>query len=291
MPSNRLAPIGALLNQHRETIAQEWMDEVLRGWGLKYPDVMQHADVRQQMGLLLHELAVLFRDHGSDTPPVIDSDSPLAEFAVQLSSSRAKLGFRATDTASYLITLKNVLTRHLARTVDGGHMDLAACLMAVDDVLDHLVLLTMDAFVEARERVISQQSLSLIELSSPAVRLWEQIILLPLVGVIDTMRARQFTERLLEAISRYEALVTIIDVTGVPVFDTGVARHIMKAGEAAQMLGTRIVLTGLSPEGAQTLTKLNVAFEGVTSRATLRAGVAEALAMVGKRIVHIGDRT
>lgn len=290
MPSNRLAPIGVLLNQHREAIAQEWMDEVLRGWVSKYPEVLQHADVRHQMGQLLHELAALFGEHDSDTPPVIDGESPLADFAVRLSSSRAKLGFRATDTASYLITLKNILARHLARTVDSGQIDLVACLLAVDDVLDHLVLLTMDAFVEARERVISQQSLSLIELSSPAVRLWEQVILLPLVGVIDTMRARQFTERLLEAISRYEALVTVIDVTGVPVFDTGVARHIMKAVEAAQMLGTRIVLTGLSPEGAQTLTKLNVAFAGVTSRATLRAGVAEALAMVGKRIVNVGDR-
>ena len=102
------------------------------------------------------------------------------------------------------------------------------------------------------------------------------------------MRARQFTERLLEAISRYEALVTIIDVTGVPVFDTGVAKHIMKAIEAAQLLGTRIVMTGLSPEGAQTLTKLNVGFGEVTSRASLRAGVAEALRMIGRRIVAIG---
>lgn len=290
MPSKRLSPIAFLLNQQRDVIAQEWMDEVLRDWTRKYPDVMQASDVQTQMARLLHELATLFYDHAGDQPPAISADGALAAFAVELSSSRARLGFRATDTANYLIKLKNVMTRHLVLAVDGNQVDLAACLAAMDEVLDCLVLLTMEAFVEARERVISQQSLSLLELSSPAVRLWEQVILLPLVGLIDTVRARQFTERLLETIARYEALVTIIDVTGVPVFDTGVARHIMKAVEAAQLLGTRIVLTGLSPEGAQTLTKLNVGFAGVLSRATLRAGVAEALAMVGKRITDAGER-
>lgn len=285
MPSNRIAPIGVLFNQSREAIAQEWIDEILREWNRKYPNLMSIDEVRRQMNDLLRELARLFRDHVDDTPPHIAANSPLAQLATELSTSRAKLGFRPTDTAHYIIALKNVLNRHLVHLVDSGPMDLAACLAAIDDVFDHLVLLTMEAFVETRERIIAQQSLSLVELSSPVVRLWEQIILLPLVGVIDTVRARQFTEKLLEAIARYEALVTIIDVTGVPVFDTGVARHIMKTIEAAQLLGTRIVLTGLSPEGAQTLTKLNVVFTGVTSRSSLRAGVAEALRLVGKRIV------
>lgn len=287
MPSNRLAPIDALFNQSRDAIAKEWIDDVLREWGRKYPDLTNDDAARRQMGDLLRELARLFRDHTGEAPPRITVDAPLAVLAAALTAGRAKLGFRPTDTAHYIIALKNVLNRHLVHLVDSSQMDLAACLAAVDDVLDNLVLLTMEAFVEARERIIAQQSLSLVELSSPVVRLWEQIILLPLVGVIDTVRARQLTEKLLEAIARYEALVTIIDVTGVPVFDTGVARHIMKTIEAAQLLGTRIVLTGLSPDGAQTLTKLNVAFAGVTSRASLRAGTAEALRLIGKRIVAI----
>jgi rsbT co-antagonist protein RsbR len=79
--------------------------------------------------------------------------------------------------------------------------------------------------------------------------------------------------------------VTIVDVTGVPVLDTSVARHIMKAIDAAQLLGSRIVMTGISPEGAQTLTMLGLSFTNVISRSSLRAGVAEALKMVGRTIV------
>ena len=119
------------------------------------------------------------------------------------------------------------------------------------------------------------------------IRLWDQVLLLPLVGVIDTARARKFTGNLLEAITRYEASVTVIDVTGVPVFDIAVARHLMRTVDAAQLLGTRVVMTGLNPEGALTLTKLGITLPQVITRATLRSGVAEALALIGRRIVAV----
>ena len=90
----------------------------------------------------------------------------------------------------------------------------------LEQVFEQLTLLTVTAFVAIRERQITQQSLSLLELSTPVLRLWHRILLLPLVGVIDTVRARQITESLLEAIARYEARVTILDLTGVPVLDT-----------------------------------------------------------------------
>ncbi|HEX5391703.1 MAG TPA: STAS domain-containing protein [Rhodocyclaceae bacterium] len=287
MSNHRLASIVTLLNRDREAVLQEWADIVLRSWSRQYPNLVSQDEIRQQMGRLLHELASLFSAHNSDAAPEIRMGSPLADLAVDLSVSRAKLGFRPTDTAQYVIALKNVLTGRLVRAMSDNPADLPDCIATVDDVLDRLSLMTFDAYVETRERIIAQQSLSLVELSSPVVRLWDQVILLPLVGIIDTVRARQFTERLLESISRYEAQVTVIDVTGVPVFDTGVAKHIMKAVDAAQLLGSRIIITGLSPEGAQTLTKLNVGFNNVISRASLRAGVAEALKLVGRKVVAL----
>lgn len=290
MSNHRLAAITTLLNQERQAIAQQWIADVLKVWERQYPNLISQAELQRQMGLMLDELSALFKEHTGDTPPDVQPDSTLAVLAMELSASRAKLGFRPTDTAQYIVSLKNIFTRHLVKKIEGNPLDLAASLTAIDDVLDRLSLLTFESYVETRERIIAQQSLSLVELSSPVIRLWDQIILLPLVGVIDTIRARKFTERLLEAISHYEALVTIIDITGVPVFDTGVAKHIMKAVEAAQLLGTRIIMTGLSAEGAQTLTKLNVVFSNVTSRSSLRAGVAEALMLTGRRIVPLSDK-
>lgn len=282
-----LAPINTLLVEHRASIGAQWLSYVQAVWNRRYPGLMSESELRLQVDRLLDELAAAFAHHDGEIAPDIAVDGPLAEIARELSASQARAGFKPVDTAQYVIALKNVITPHLVRQLYDSPAELAACLSAVGDVLDRLSLLTFDSFVEARERVIVRQSLSLVELSTPVIRLWDQVLLLPLVGVIDTMRARQFTERLLEAITRFEAAVTIIDVTGVPVFDTGVARHIMKTVDAAQLLGTRMVLTGISPEGAQTLTKLGVSFAGVTSRASLRSGVAEALKLVGLRVVAV----
>lgn len=283
--NNSLKPITTLLQQYRAAIATEWMDDVMRVWMRHYPNLVNEDEVRRQADAMLGELAKIFTSHSSDGFADISVNSPLGEIARALSAERAKKGFKPVDTAQYVITLKNVLTQHLLKTLSDAPAQLSVCLRAVDDVLDRLSLLTFEVFVETRERVIAQQSLSLVELSTPVILLWNSVLLLPLIGVIDTVRARQFTERLLEAITKHEASVTLVDVTGVPVFDTSVARHIMKAIDAAHMLGSRIVITGLSPEGAQTLTKLGISFDNVTSRASLRAGVAEALQLVGRRIV------
>jgi len=287
MTTKPLHPIENLLAQHRAEISQEWVSDVMALWDRHYPGLVSEVELRQQAERLVDELAKAFSGHSGVTPPDIASDGALAATARELSIRRAKAGFKPADTAQYVLSLKNVLTRRLIRQWSETPADLATCLAALDDVLDRLSLLTFEAYVETREKIIVQQSLSLTELSTPVIRLWDQVLMLPLIGVIDTLRARQFTESLLEAITRYEASVTIIDVTGVPVFDTSVAQHIMKTVDAAQLLGTRIIMTGISPEGAQTLTKLGISFAKVISRATLRAGVAEALQMIGKRVVAV----
>jgi rsbT co-antagonist protein RsbR len=284
---NSLAPIITLLQQHRAELGAEWTADVLRLWARQYPGLVKEDELRRQADAVLGELGNLFVAYTGDASPEIAETSALGEIARELSAERAKQGFKPVDTAQYVIVLKNVLTQRLVRSLSQSPAELAACLRVVDDALDRLSLLTFAAFVETRERVIAQQSLSLMELSTPVVLLWSKVLLLPLVGVIDTLRARQFTERLLVAITSHEASVTIIDVTGVPVFDTSVARHIMKAIDAAQLLGSRIVMTGISPEGALTLTKLGIGFANVISRASLRAGVAEALQLVGRRVAAI----
>jgi len=133
---------------------------------------------------------------------------------------------------------------------------------------------------------LRQQTETVLELSTPVVQLWEGIVLLPLVGVLDTHRAQQMTERLLQAISDTEALVALLDITGVPVIDTSVAQHLLKAVRAARMLGAQVVITGFSPETAQTISRLGIDLGEVRTCGTLRAGVAEALLITGRQFVR-----
>ena len=281
--------VARWLEPQQEAVLNAWMSDVMSRWKKHYPQAVDTEHLHLQSRQLLEEIRKLFAEnpHESWEPT---PDSKITVLVHSLSTQRAKQGFKPADSAFYLISLKRLLLIRLIQDrIADNSATLVTSLTLIENITDRLILLIHEAYVETRERLIAQQSLSLLELSTPVVRLWDRVLMVPLIGVMDTLRARQTTERLLEAIAKYEATVAILDVTGVPVLDTSVAGHMMKTIAAAQMLGARVVMTGISPEGAQTLVKLGVDFSVVTTRATLRAGIAEALLLVGKRIVPAKD--
>ena len=127
-------------------------------------------------------------------------------------------------------------------------------------------------------------------LSSPVVPIFEGIIVLPLVGSIDSARAQRFTESLLAGITAQEAQVAIIDITGVPVVDTSVANYLLRAASAARLLGCQAVLVGIRPEVAQTVVQLGVELTGIATRADLQSGVEYALSVVGQKLVSMKQK-
>ncbi len=135
------------------------------------------------------------------------------------------------------------------------------------------------------ERRVAEQEISIGELSTPVVKLWDEIVLLPLIGVVDTERAQQLIEAMLNAIVETQARVAILDITGVPGVDTSVAQHMIRTVAAAKMLGAEVIVTGVSPEAAQALVKLGVDLSSMRTRGTLRTGLAEALSLVGRQVV------
>ena len=134
------------------------------------------------------------------------------------------------------------------------------------------------------EALIDRQQQLLLELSTPVMQLFKGVVLMPLVGNIDSERATQLISRLLEAISTYEAEVAILDLTGVPIIDTDVARHLLKTVAAAKMLGSVVILTGINPNGAQTLVQLGIDISHVTTKGSLRSGIEEALRIKHMRV-------
>jgi rsbT co-antagonist protein RsbR len=138
--------------------------------------------------------------------------------------------------------------------------------------------------LDEREQALSMQRELIQELSTPIVPIHEGVLVLPLVGTIDTRRAMQIVESVLEQIVEHQADMFILDITGVSVVDTSVANHILQMTRAVRLLGATTVLVGISNEVAQTLVQLGVDLSSISIRSNLQAGIAYALSQCGLAI-------
>lgn len=128
-----------------------------------------------------------------------------------------------------------------------------------------------------QEQIIQAQQAALRELSTPLMPIADGVVAMPIIGAIDTMRAQQIMEALLQGIAEHSADIAILDITGVKVVDTQVAGALIRAAQAARMLGARVVLTGISPEIAQTLVHIGAEMREMVAKPTLQQGIAYAL--------------
>ena len=151
--------------------------------------------------------------------------------------------------------------------------------------------LIVDVLVFERERVIRQQQEAIRELSTPVLQLRDRLLLLPIIGVIDTYRARLITESLLEAIRANRARVVVMDVTGVATIDSRVANHILQTVTAARLMGAKVIVTGISAPVAQSLVSLGIELGRLDTVGDLQGGIELAEQTLGYRVVPAQDET
>jgi rsbT co-antagonist protein RsbR len=144
-----------------------------------------------------------------------------------------------------------------------------------------------EAYLSAKEKVIRNQEEAIRELSTPVLCLRERLLILPLIGIIDTQRARQVTESMLQAIRERRAKAVVMDITGVAMVDSKVANHLIQSVEAARLMGATVIITGLSPEIAQTLVTLGADLPDVLTFGDLQGGMEEAERLLGIQVTQL----
>jgi rsbT co-antagonist protein RsbR len=162
---------------------------------------------------------------------------------------------------------------------------LRSAIGAMDEFIDSAMAVIGEEYLRAKEEIISRHQAAIRELSTPVLQVRDELLLLPVVGVIDSTRARQMTDHLLQAIRAKRAKVIVIDITGVAAVDSMVANHLVQAVEAARLLGAHAILTGLSAEVAQAIVRIGVDLGKVRTTGSLQDGIVEADRMLGYTVV------
>lgn len=210
---------------------------------------------------------------------VVGRHPPLREAVTRLSSRRARSGVAATPIALGMLSLKEAMLG-VAESLTTDTRVLYRAARLAGRVLDVAGALVFATYVESREEIIRTQHQQMLELSTPVVLLWPRILAVPLIGTLDSARTQLVMNGVLEAIQSNEALVAIIDITGVPTVDTAVAHHLLQTVGAVRLMGAECFISGIRPAIAQTITQLGIDLTTITTRATLADALAEAVRLI-----------
>ena len=211
----------------------------------------------------------------------------LQAYARNLSERIIPRGVETHEVVGIVLLLRDVLARSLFSKYRADFALLNRVLDAYEPAANRIANTVAVGFVQERERVIRQQQEAIRELSTPVLQVRERLLILPIIGVVDAQRARQVTEQLLRGIRANRAKVVVIDITGVPSVDAKVANHLVQTVEASRLLGATVIVTGLSPEIAQTLVTLGAELPDVLTFGDLQTGLEEANSILGIRSVAI----
>jgi rsbT co-antagonist protein RsbR len=213
----------------------------------------------------------------------------LQTYAQELSERIIPRGVETHEVLGIVLLLRDVLARSLFAKHREDLDLLNRVLDEYEPAANRIAVTVGVSFVEERERVISEQQESLRELSTPVLQLRERLLILPIIGVLDSERARQLTEQLLAAIQDHRAKVVVIDITGVATIDRTVANNLVQTVEATRLMGASTILTGLSSEIAQTLVDLEVDLGMMRTVGDLQGGLEEAERLAGYRGAELDD--
>ncbi|SDC89399.1 rsbT co-antagonist protein RsbR [Geodermatophilus telluris] len=264
-----LPQLVAHLREHRARLRHEWSERI------------------QQAGLL-H--AMTPQEMAAETTSVYDnyvevletgSVEALQRYARDLSERIIPRGVETHEVVGIVLLLRDVLARSLFEKYQRDFGLLNRVLDAYEPAANRIANTVAVSFVEERERVIRQQQDALRELSTPVLPVRERLLILPIIGVLDSERARQLTEQLLTGIRTHRARVVVVDITGVPEVDESVANHLVQTVDASRLMGASVIITGLSPKIAQTLVTIGVDLSKMDTIGDLQGGLEEAERLLG----------
>jgi len=284
MSAERKSRIADVIDHHEKDLLAAWVDRQLQSVTSRR-DLINEADLREQARAFLRAL----RDAMASGNDDIHTGAPWAntrELLGSISTTRARLGFTPSETATFVFSLKEPLFALLRQQLGTDARATADETWTATMILDRLGLYTTEVYQKGREEVIVRQQQDMLELSTPVVQLWDGILGLPLIGTLDSARTQVVMESLLQRIVDTGARIAIIDITGVPTVDTLVAQHLLKTVAAARLMGADCIISGIRPQIAQTVVHLGLDLATVVTKATLADAFAVALQRTGLAVVR-----
>lgn len=269
-----LPQLVAHLREHRAGLKDEWTARIREANFLQAMTAQEMSDETTRV----YDSYVEVLETGSV--------EALQDYARDLSERIIPRGVETHEVVGIVLLLRDVLARSLFEKYQGDFPLLNQILDAYEPAANRIANTVAVSFVEERERVIRQQQDAIRELSTPVLPVRERLLILPIIGVLDSDRARQLTGQLLTGIRTHRAKVVVMDVTGAPEVDETVANHLVRTVDASRLMGASVIITGLSPKIAETLVTIGVDLSKMNTIGDLQGGLEEAERLLGYTVTR-----
>jgi rsbT co-antagonist protein RsbR len=260
------------LRQNRTDLREEWVRRITDAQLLR---VMTPEEIFSEVTAVYDNYVDALETGSVET---------LQAYARDLSERIIPRGVETHEVLGIVLLLRDVLARSLFVNYQHDTDLLNRILDSYEPAANRIAVTVGVSFVEERERVIREQQEAIRELSTPVLQVREGLLILPIIGMLDSPRARQLTEQLLGAIQANRARVIVLDITGVAAIDLAVANHLVQTVEAARLMGASTIITGLSSKIAQTLVDLGVDLAMMKTVGDLQGGLEEAERLLRRRL-------
>ena len=276
-----------LLLKRERDIIDAWMKNQLANITLR-PDLMNKEDLEKQSRKLL---AAFTKAISTGNMEDIEAPEykPITKMLQEISHSWAVQGFSPSETATYIFSLKDIILQYLQEEYVDQPEVINREVVIISKLIVKLGLVTFETFTKTREDLISKQVDMMAEMSIPVMVLWENILMIPIIGSIDSKRAQLMMELILKKIMEIGSKTVIVDILGVPSMDTAVANHLLKIARAAKLMGCNCVISGMSPAVAQTLVHLGIDVGDIITTTTLKDALAFAFDKLGYEVKVIKE--
>ncbi|ALC87678.1 RsbR protein [Bacillus sp. FJAT-22090] len=276
------------MNKQIAVYIHEHLDEILEKWTVKMEEENDDRFFQIMSDQIINNTVREFGDLiiSSLTESEEIYKVKLNEFSVKV----VQYGWSVSFVLKALTNFTNVL--YVKMDEDGylNEKNIQSYMEIINNWMTPLTHSIVEAYSKVWDRTVQVQKMALQELSASLIPMFDKISVMPLVGTIDTERAKLIMENLLHGVVKHRAEVVLLDITGVPVVDTMVAHHIIQAADAVRLVGAKCMLVGIRPEIAQTIVALGINLNDFTTTSTMQKGVEQALALTNRAIVEVDEQ-
>lgn len=272
--------LADIVRDNRKEIAELWQKQLTDAAG-NVIQTIGEENIRKRSGELLEHLIKALPSGDNVRSKEYE---PIGEVLRSVSRDFTANNLSPSETATFVFSLKDALLATL-QTKYPEKEKLNNIIGVVNRLVDKIGLVTFETYISVKENLIREQQRSLIETAAPVVKVWDRILMVPLIGILDSERTQLVMDKMLTAIELTQSKVVILDITGIPTVDTLVARHLMSTAMAVKLMGAECIVTGISARIAQTVVQMGIDLKGVNTKGTLADGLKEAFTMLGQKVV------